>query len=91
MEPIDLTQIITQLYWPALILISVFIFRVPIGTLLKERKIKLTLPNETSITISSEDAEKTLSHLFTEFYIIYNNLLRSEHKAYFREILNTKY
>ena len=90
MESIDLTQIITQFYWPGIVLLCVIIFRGPISTLLKERKIKLTLPNNASVSVSSEDAGKTLSNLFTEFYVNYNVLLRSEHKRYFQKILQAE-
>ncbi len=89
MKPLDITQIITQLYWPAIVFAFIYIFRESIEKLLKERKIKLNLPNEVGVEISSKEAEKALSQLFTEFYIIYHKSLRPDHRAYFHKILNT--
>jgi len=87
MEPINLTEIITKLYWPALVLFFIVMFRTPINKLIRERKIKIKLPDGTEIMISDEEAEKTLSQLFNEFYVIYNKLLKPYMKLYFRCIL----
>jgi hypothetical protein len=88
MEPINLTQLITQLYWPALLLAAMIVFRKPISAILKERKIRITLPGRASLEISAADAEKTLSAVFTEFYVVYSKLLHPSHKEYFQAILN---
>ena len=97
MEPINLTQLITEFYWPALLLTAVFVFRGPIGEILKQvskilqkRKIRITLPGQASIEVSTEDAEQALSQVFTEFYLVFNKLLHPTHKEFFRTILNSE-
>jgi len=90
MQPIDLTALITQAYWPAIALACVVLFRKPINTILRERKIQLTLPNDISASITTETAKNTLTKLFTEFYVIYNSLLRPADKEYFEKILNSE-
>lgn len=81
---------ITEAYWPAVILIVAFFLKKPISNVLKKRKLRLTLPNDIVLTISSDVAEKTLTQLFTEFYLTYNRLLKPWHKALFNKILATK-
>lgn len=87
MQGIDWTEIITQAYWPMLGLFVVVILRKPISSVLRERKIKLTLPNNITATITTDVAEKTLTRLFTEFYFTYNKLMRPWHKKLFERIL----
>lgn len=90
MEPIDLTHLVTQFYWPALVLTFIIIFRKPISAILKEKKIRITLPGQASVQITAEDAEQTLSQVFTEFYLVYSKLLHPRHKEYFHTILNAE-
>ena len=87
MQGIDWTAIITQAYWPGFGLLAVVILHKPISSILRERKITLSLPNNIKATITTEDAEKTLTRLFTEFYFMYNRLMRPWHKELFESIL----
>jgi len=65
----------------------VLILRKPISTILRERKLTLSLPNNITATITTEVAGKTLTRLFTEFYFTYNRLMRPWHKELFEKIL----
>ena len=82
--------LITESYWPLVILLIAFFLKRPISNVLKERKLRLTLPNDISFSISSDVAEKTLTQLFIEFYLTYNRLLKPWHKALFNKILAAK-
>lgn len=90
MDSLNWTTLITEAYWPTVILILAVFLKKPISNVLKERKIRLTLPNDISLSISSDVAEKTLTQLFTEFYLTYNRLLKPWHKYLFDKILAAK-
>jgi hypothetical protein len=87
MQGIDWTAIITQAYWPVFGLLVVVILRKPISSILRERKITLSLPNNITVTISTEVAKNTLTRLFTEFYLTFNRLMHPWHKELFERIL----
>ncbi|HFQ81009.1 MAG TPA: hypothetical protein ENK33_06510 [Desulfobacterales bacterium] len=90
MQELNWTAIITQAYWPFWGLLVALILRKPISTILRERKLTLSLPNNITATITTEDAGKTLTRLFTEFYFAYNRLMRPWHKELFDKILNSE-
>ncbi len=87
MESLNWTAVITDAYWPILVLFVAAILRKPISDVLRKRKLRLTLPNDVSFSIATDVAEKTLTNLFTEFYFTYNRLLKPSHKKLFETIL----
>lgn len=87
MAEINWTELITKAYWPLLALFIVVIYRQSLEYILKKRELKFMLPNGVTATISSADAEATLNELFTEFYINYNTLVKTEQKKIFTDIV----
>jgi hypothetical protein len=90
MKSLDLSMMISGLYWPIVVLVVAILFRKGISKVLSSRQIKLSLPNNVSVSITSEEAETTLNQLFTEFYVAYRRLLRPWHKELFDRILASK-
>ncbi|MBW2149762.1 MAG: hypothetical protein JRI22_22445 [Deltaproteobacteria bacterium] len=90
MQELDWSGIIIGAYWPFITVFIAGILRGPISKILTERKLKLSLPNNISLSITTDAAERTLTRLFTEFYFTYKNIIKPWQKELFEKILKSE-
>ena len=74
-------EYLRYLAWPAVVLILGLV------AVLKDRKLSITLPTGTSVSLSPKEASEKLTRLFRTFQSQYDTLLRPEHRDFFQEVL----